>query len=512
MQVTLGETADGTPMALTIALAALLLIAAGAALWLLIDRGRTAARLASITSERDAVQRERDAARERLAGVDAALRSAATTVEGLRVQIAERAKDVESLESRSRRDLQAAAERHAEELSHVEQVARVQLEAVKREKDAIDRRLAEFEEKMQKAFGSLAADALKKSTGQFLELAEQKLSAKHQESSADMEKRREAVERLVQPIAETLRKTDEKLAAMERARTESGAAMLEQVRQVGQVGVELRTETARLVKALREPQVRGRYGELQLKRVAELAGMRSYCDFSEQESVLDDEGTLKRPDMIVRLPNGREVVVDAKANLKPYLDAMEAATPEEAESHLRRFADGLLKQAGALSKKSYFREYSGSPDFVVMFVPGDQFVDAALCKRPELLELAAEQRVILASPSTLIAMLRAVAVGFAEQKLTEEARSIKDLATELHERAAVMLDHLASLGKGLETTVERFNKLTGSVQARLVPTLKRIEEKGVSSGKELPEPEQVVVRPRLPSAVPGTGLTASEPE
>lgn len=458
-------------------LAVLLLVLAGG--------GWVVARLLSERSrlEARAVQGE--------AGVEEARRALAATEE--------RARAVEAREREVQEKLASARAMNAqleEAIKGERALGLTRLEEARAAKAELEVRVIEIKSQMEQTFGALAAKALTQSSGEFLKLAEQKLAAKGNETAADIEKRREAVDRLVQPIAETLKKTDEKLAALERTRTESEARLLEQVRQVTASGLELRSETAKLVKALREPHVRGRYGEIQLRRVAELAGMRSYCDFVEQDSSVDGDGNALRPDMVVRLPNGRELVIDSKANLKPYLDACEATDEDERERHLRQFADGIVKQAGLLSKKEYFRNYEGSPDFVVMFVPGDAFVDAALAKRPDLLDIAASQRVLLASPSTLIAMLRAVAVGFAEQKLTKEAAEIRKLAVELHERAATMLDHLAGVGNALNSTVDRFNKLTGSVQSRVMPTLRRIEASGAGSSKELTEPSDVVVRPR----------------
>lgn len=520
--VTMAEISTGVAVTLGVVVLALM----AGIVWLLIDRSRqTAARLSMIGIQKEAEIRAA-AATERLKEYETALREAQGRLEQVRAAHAEltatharemaRAEgnlsstrelltqELDAQRESHRQALEAGQREHAAAMESQRRLTEEKMIAVERERTAIGEKLGEFDRRMQElkpamesVFGSLASETLRKNTEAFLKFAEQTLSARQEQTAADLERRREAVDRLVQPIAETLKKTDERLSKMEIRSAEDQSKLVEQLRQTTQAGAELRSETAKLVRALREPQVRGRYGEIQLRRVAELAGMRSYCDFAEQDSQVDSDGNTKRPDMVVRLPNGRELVVDAKTNLKPYLDALEAATPDEAEAHLHRFADGLLKQAASLGKKNYYREYNGSPDFVVMFVPGDQFVDAALAKRPELLDYAAEQRVLLASPSSLIAMLRAVAVGFAEQRLTEEAKSIKELATELHERAAVMLEHLASVGKGLDSVVDRFNKLTGSVQSRLVPTLTKIEEKGVTSGKKLPEIETVAARPRL---------------
>jgi DNA recombination protein RmuC len=235
---------------------------------------------------------------------------------------------------------------------------------------------------------------------------------------------------------------------------------------------------------------------VQLRRVAELAGMQGYCDFSEQDSTVDSEGNALRPDMIVRLPSERVVVVDAKTNIQAYLEALDAERPEDAEACLERFARTVADQAAALGKKRYWAQYDGSPEFVVMFIPGDQFIDAALARRPELLEHAARQGVVLAGPATLIGLLRAVAVGYKEQRLAEEARELRQLGVDFHARAIKAFGSLAELGPILDRAVDKFNEFVGSYQGRLEPTLRRFEEAGAGSGKEMPVIEEITVRAR----------------
>lgn len=375
------------------------------------------------------------------------------------------------------------------------------------------RREAELRERLDAAFAAAASKALSANTQAFLNLAEQRLRAQQQEGQAELEQRRLAVEHLVQPLAESLRRTDEQLRNIERSWGEDKGKLRESLAQVMLSGETLRAETGKLVRALREPKTRGRYGEIQLRRVAELAGMRGYCDFVEQEATKDADGNLLRPDMIIKLPGGRELAVDSKANLQPYLEALEAPSPEAVEERLQAFADGVATQALALARKGYWRHYERSPEFVVMFVPGDQFVDAALSKRPDLLETAMEQRVILASPSTLIALLRAVAVGFQEQRLADEARELRAHGAELHKRFAAALAHVSDLGTMLERAQEHYNKFVGSYQQRLEPTLRRFEDAGVKSGAPLPEIKELNVKVRdlppalvIPDALPGLGM------
>jgi DNA recombination protein RmuC len=457
------------------------LLAAGgcaAAVWLAIGRARLMAEHARERAGREGAERELATMRaevERLGEQVAQARETLTKVSVDRAGLDEKLGAEQEAHRTTRQHLQAeharalseVEERLNAEIAHAEEIAREQLESVRREKKVIEEQQLEFEKKVREAFGSLAADALAKNREQFLALAEQKFEAKSGK-----------IDELVKPIAETLRKTDAKLAIIEQA------------------GTELRGETSKLVRALREPHVRGRYGEIQLRRVAELAGMSAFCDFTEQEQTRGADGTPLRPDMVVKMPSGRVVVVDAKTNIQGYMDAISAATPELAEICLDRFARHVAEQATALAKKKYWAQYDGSPEFVVMFIPGDQFVDAALTRQPEILENAAQQGVILASPSTLIGLLRAVAVGYKEQQLAHAAEELRELGKELHERVAVAMGHAARLGKNLNQAVDAYNDFVGSYERRLEPVMRKFEEGGVKSAKELPEVGVVAVRAR----------------
>lgn len=350
-------------------------------------------------------------------------------------------------------------------------------------------------------FGELAAKALERNNEGFLRLAGERLSAQTQASKSELEKKETAFTQLIKPIGETLEQTRARLERLEKDRAATSSALEQQLRQVAEGQAGLREETGKLVRALREPHVRGRYGEIQLRRVAELAGMTGYCDFAEQESARDAEGKLLKPDMIVNLPNQRVVAVDAKTNIRSYLDALEADSPERAEEHLQRFAGHVAEQAAALGKKGYWRSFDGSPSFVVMFIPGDQFIDAALSRRTDLIETAAQQGVILASPSTLIGLLRAVAVGWREERLAAEAQELFTLGRELHERASVAFGHMGSLQKAIHATVDRFNSLVGSVDSRLMPTLRKFEDAGASSGKVIKDIPAVTLHTRSVAGV-----------
>lgn len=462
---------------------------AGAAgvVWLLVERGRLSQRVAVALTERDgAVQAHAEAEEERQRALAERTKAGeeitrlASQAAGLqaRLEAEEKARKEEKASAHQAFDaaLKAESELHA-----------AKLEALDLAKREIENKLSAFDTSLKNAFGTLAADALCKSNEQFLKLATERLGAVKTDATKDMDERKSAIEHILEPMRKTLSETDSKLAALEKERGSAYATLLEQVRAMQVGGAALQAETGKLVKALREPQVRGRYGEIQLRRVAELAGMRAYCDFVEQPQTVGDDGRAKRPDMVVRLPNARELIVDAKANLKPYIDAMEAQTPEASDANLVRFADGVADQAEQLSKRGYFSDYAGSPDFVIMFLPGDGFLDAALARRPDLLDFAAQRNVILASPASLIAMLRAVAVGFKEQKLSDEARMIGSLARELHESISIALAHAAGIGKSLARAQEQWNDFVGSIEGRVLPRFRRIESAGCQSDKPMPE-------------------------
>lgn len=385
----------------------------------------------------------------------------------------------------------ALVRQHSADLAAAKALHREREVALERRENDLKVDLEMTRGRMQETFKSLAAEALGQSTQEFLKLAGERLRSQQQAGAADIEARKQGIEQLLKPIADALKRTDEKLGAMEEKRAEAYGGLMEQVRQMAAEGAALRGETGKLVRAIREPHVRGRYGEIQLRRVAELSGMQSYCDFAEQETLRDQDDRLLRPDMIVKLPGGRQVVVDAKANLKPYLDALEAPDHAQADAALHAFADGIADQAKKLAAKNYWKNYDGSHEFVVMFVPGDQFVDAALSKRPDLLEYAASHRVLLASPSSLIALLHAVSVAYQEQRLAKEALELRKLGVELHERFSSAFEHIQKLGGSIRNAAEHFNKFVGSYEQRLEPTLRKFEESGVKGAKELPVVEVI---------------------
>jgi len=356
--------------------------------------------------------------------------------------------------------------------------------------------LNQAQEQLASAFRALSAQALQANNEAFLDLAGQALGKFQQGAQGDLEKRQQAIQELVAPVKVSLEKLDGRIQDIEKVREGAYQALTTQVRSLAEGQGDLRRETSNLVNALRQPAARGRWGELQLRRVVEMAGMLEHCDFTEQASVDGEEGRL-RPDMVVRLPGGRNIVVDAKTPLTAYLEATETENDELRRQRLVEHARQVRDHMTRLGRKSYQEQFDPTPEFVVLFLPGEMFFSAALEQDAELIQFGVGEKVIPASPTTLIAMLRAIAYGWKQEALARNAQEISELGRELHERISVMAEHWGKVGKNLGDAVGAYNKAVASLETRVLVSARRFKElKAVPDGREIVEVAQVEVLPR----------------
>jgi DNA recombination protein RmuC len=351
------------------------------------------------------------------------------------------------------------------------------------------------QERLTASFRALSAEALEASTRQLAELARSQLQTAEAEAKGDLERRQHAVEQIVAPLREQLGRVDAQLVSLDQERRESRGALDAQLRTLTETGEKLRTETGALVTALRKPNARGQWGQMQLRNVVELAGMVRHCDFAEQTSLAGEDSAL-RPDLVVNMPGGKHVIVDSKAPLQGVLDAYEARDEAERERHLRDHARLLRKHVKALADKAYWTGLDSAPDFVVLFLPGEHLYGAALEADPALIEDAMARRVLIATPTTLLAMLRAVAYGWQQERVAESAQAISDLGRELHGRLVKLSGLMATLGSRLNAAVRAYNETVGSYEARVLPGARKFAEHGATAGRELPELEQVTLSAR----------------
>lgn len=372
------------------------------------------------------------------------------------------------------------------------------------ERNAQTDKLASLEKAQEQAraqltetFGNLSSQALKQNNEEFLKLAQENLKQFQTKAQGDLSQKEQAIENLVKPIKDALEKTEKQIRTMEHERKEAYGALNQHLEIMAQTQQTLQGETRNLVKALSRPEVRGQWGEMTLKRLAELAGMVEHCDFYEQEHTQTEDGAM-RPDMIVRMPGGREIVVDVKTPLDAYLSAVEAPDDKEREVHLARHTKNVRKRVQELATKGYWNQFKNAPDFVVLFIPGDQFLSAALDNDHALLEDAMQQKVILATPTSFVALLRAVAYGWRQESLAENAEHIKEVGEELYGRLATFAEHVGKMGKNLNTTVQHYNKAVASFDSRILPSARKFTEMGISTKKSVEHLDQIETAARTP--------------
>jgi len=348
---------------------------------------------------------------------------------------------------------------------------------------------------LTRAFSELANQSLKSNSETFLQLAEQNLGTQQEKAKRELSEREKAVEALVKPIREALDASQKQIAELEKSRSEAYGSIKSQLEEMHSSQKNLKQETQNLVNALRRPEVRGRWGEITLRRLVELAGMVEHCDFQEQVHTVG-EGQIIRPDMVVRMPDRRELVVDVKTPLDAYLEAVEAKDDAQRKLGLERHAKNVYAHIRMLASKAYWDQFEESPEFVILFIPGDQFLSAALNEKPDLIEYALSKQIILATPTSLVALLKAVAYGWRQVSLAENAREIRTLAEDLYGRLSSFVGHMNTMGRQLARSVEHYNKAVGSLERSVLPGARKFVELGVHEKKEMEKLETLDPVPR----------------
>ena len=459
------------------------LVAAAAVLGWVLGRARLAA---AVAGERAALEASQQVLGERLRARDADLEEEARALAAATARV----EALEEARSRALADLAAERAGRAEEQRAMDEKLRL---------------VQATQEELTERFKALSHDALQANTQSFVEYAKAQLERTQEVAKAELDARSTAIDVLVAPLREALEKVDGKLAELDQSRERAQGALGAQLRALAESQDALRQQTERLVGALRAPNTRGRWGEVQLRRVVELAGMVDRCDFTEQTRV-DVEGGSLRPDLVVHLPGEKQVVVDSKVPLQAYLDAHQETDEATKQSRLAAHAADVRRHVRRLSEKGYAAQFESAPEFVVMFMPGEAFLFAALEKDPELIEFGATQNVILATPTTLIALLRAVAYGWRQEQVAKNARDIQALGRELHDRLLTVVKHLGNLGQRLGASVDAYNSAISSLESRALVTARKFRELGAGGESDIPrlEPVETLVRQLdIPALPPG---------
>jgi len=349
---------------------------------------------------------------------------------------------------------------------------------------------AELMQRFRDSFSALSSQALRENNEEFLKLARENFNKQHNTAELRLNEKEKAFGEMVSPIKDILKQTDEQLKKLEADRQQTYGSISQFLQNMTETQNQLQSETRNLVQALRRPEVRGQWGELTLKRLAELAGLVEHCDFFEQENLNTSEGAM-RPDMIIRMPDQRDIVVDAKTPLDAYLSATEQSNNADRKDHLIRHAKQVRERVKELSKKAYWSQFQNTPDFVVLFIPGDQFLSAALEHDHSLLEDALAQQVILATPTSLVALLRAIAFGWRQQASSDNAEVIRKLGEQMYSRLATFVEHMARVGSSLDKSVEHYNKAVGSLERQVFPNTRKFKDLGIEARKSMPEIEPI---------------------
>ena len=435
----------------------------------------------TLQGEADSWREQAVSAREEVAGLNAQLNATAQNLDDAGKANAELRAESDNWQSKSAENAKKVAELQAQ-------------------LDAANRRLSEqtdIEKNLLDQFRVMSSEVIANNNETFLASADEKVGTLVKQAKTDFDFSKEAVSTLVKPLADELKRIEE-------ARNTSQGSLKQQIETLTQDNRTLAQETRNLTNALKRPEVRGTWGEVQLRRVVELAGMSQYCDYYEQVSVTSEDGKRDRPDMVVRMPNERTIVIDAKTPLNAYLSAMESDSDADRDESIGQHAKQVRERARGLAQKSYSNLFTRTPEFVVMFLPGEFFLQPALEKDPELLEWAMGQGIVIATPSTLMALLKTVEMGWREAKLAEEAAAIGDLGKELHDRLYTFAENMTKTRRSLDQTVKHFNSSVGSLESRVLPSARRFKELGVTSVREIDQIEPIEVTPRqLRSATAG---------